>query len=356
MRRHYLDNIRWTTIIFVVIFHVVYMFNGEATAGVVGPFKTPQYQDALQYILYPWMMVLLFIVSGMCARYYFENHDVKQFIKSRTTKLLVPSTVGLFVFQWIQGYFNMRLSGAFEKNEIPAFAVYPIMALSGTGVLWFIQMLWLFSMILALIRHFESGKLYGVTERTNLAGVFALGIVIYAASFALNAPVIVCYRFGIYGAAFFIGYFVLAHDEVIEKLSKVYVPLYIAAMLFAASYIYFYFGRNFAENPVFNSVPAMCYCWSMCLAILGSFYKWANKRTKLSEFMTARSYGLYIFHYLPLSASAYLLNKYAELPARYVYLIVLVCGFAGGFALNELMSRIPFVRWATLGIKKKTAK
>ena len=106
MRRHYLDNIRWITIICVVIYHVIYMFNGEATAGVIGPFKDVQYQDAIQYILYPWMMILLFIVAGMCSRYYLENHSIKEFIKLRTTKLLVPSTIGLFVFGWIAGRYQ----------------------------------------------------------------------------------------------------------------------------------------------------------------------------------------------------------------------------------------------------------
>ena len=69
--------------------------------------------------------------------------------------------------------------------------------------------------------------------------------------------------------------------------------------------------------------------------------------------MTKCSYGLYVFHYLPLSASAYLLTKYADLPPILIYLIVLICGFTGGIILWEIMSRIPFIRWAVLGIKKK---
>lgn len=69
--------------------------------------------------------------------------------------------------------------------------------------------------------------------------------------------------------------------------------------------------------------------------------------------MTKRSFGLYVFHYLPLSASAYLLTKYTEMPAPAIYAIVLLCGFAGGLLLNEIISRVPFIRWAVLGIKKE---
>ena len=46
---------------------------------------------------------LLFVVSGMSARYYLQSHTTKQFLKDKTRKLLVPSTIGLFVFQWLLG-------------------------------------------------------------------------------------------------------------------------------------------------------------------------------------------------------------------------------------------------------------
>ena len=35
-RRIYLDNIRWITVCIVVIYHVIYMFNGVQTFGVIG--------------------------------------------------------------------------------------------------------------------------------------------------------------------------------------------------------------------------------------------------------------------------------------------------------------------------------
>ena len=48
MRRHYLDNIRWITMGLVVLYHVIFMYNGVVTAGVIGPFWEVQYQDAVQ--------------------------------------------------------------------------------------------------------------------------------------------------------------------------------------------------------------------------------------------------------------------------------------------------------------------
>ena len=47
MRKHYIDNIRWMTVVFVVIYHVIYMYNGVIQGGVAGPFHVVQYQDAV---------------------------------------------------------------------------------------------------------------------------------------------------------------------------------------------------------------------------------------------------------------------------------------------------------------------
>ena len=42
MRKLYIDNIRWITVVLVVLYHVIYMFNGIETFGVIGPFSDVQ--------------------------------------------------------------------------------------------------------------------------------------------------------------------------------------------------------------------------------------------------------------------------------------------------------------------------
>ena len=142
MRKYYIDNIRSITIILVVIYHVIYIFNSIITAGVIGPIANAPWLDVVQYLLYPWFMLILFIISGMCSRYYLTSHSSKEYLRARTRKLLVPSTIGLFVFGWVQGYFNMTISHAFESMpKLPAPIIYFIMCMSGTGVLWTIQVI-----------------------------------------------------------------------------------------------------------------------------------------------------------------------------------------------------------------------
>ena len=111
MRKNWIDNLRWFTVLLVMLYHVFYFYNNKGVFGGVGgfdpdPMKQPQ--DIVMYILYPWFMMLLFLLAGISARYSLENRSAKEFCKSRTLKLLVPSTIGLLVFQWTAGYFNVN--------------------------------------------------------------------------------------------------------------------------------------------------------------------------------------------------------------------------------------------------------
>lgn len=159
MRKTYIDNIRFITVVLVVIYHVIYIFNGITVHGIIGPFAKSQPQDVYQYIVYPWFMLLLFVVSGMSARFELERKTEKEFVRTRTRKLLVPSTIGLLVFFWILGYYNMLISGAFDSmGNVPKPVLFLIMAVSGSGPLWYIQMLWLFSILLIFIRRIEKDR------------------------------------------------------------------------------------------------------------------------------------------------------------------------------------------------------
>ena len=72
--------------------------------------------------------------------------------------------------------------------------------------------------------------------------------------------------------------------------------------------------------------------------------------------MSSHSWGLYIFHYLGISAVALYLAKPGLVPAWAAYLLSTVAGFALAYALYFIISKIPVYRWAVLGITKKKEK
>ena len=355
MRKYYLDNIRWMTVILVVVYHVIYMYNAEGILGGVGQITNlqVQYYDLYQYVVYPWFMPILFIVSGICSRLYLKRHTDKEFVRSRTRKLLVPSTIGLFVFQFIQGYISMAISDAFDTmTAVPALIKYLIMAVSGIGVLWYIQILWVFSMLLVLVRKIEKGRLDAVYEKAGLPALLLMTFLLWGAAQILNTPVIIVYRFGFYGLLFLLGYFVFSHDRVVDVLKKYFVPLLIAACALCVAFCVRYFGENFADAPVNRSLLYVAFSWITCLAIFGGMAKYGDFETAFTRWMGWHSFGLYVFHYLGISAVALYFGKTGMLPAPITYLLSLIAGFAAGYLLNAIISRLPIFRWAELGTRK----
>lgn len=355
MRKTYLDNIRWMTVVLVVIYHVIFMFNGVQTALTIGPFQEVQYQDAFLYIVYPWFMLLLFVVAGASSRYYLEKHSDKDFVKARTVKLLVPSTIGLFVFQWIGGYYNMAINGAFDAMppEVPGFVKYLTMVLSGQGVLWFAQLLWFFSLILVLVRKVEKDRLYHMGSKTNVIVLLLLTGAVYGSSLILNVPLITVYRVGIYLFGYLLGYFIFSHDEVVERLAKYRLPLCIASIVLAIMFVSTYWGSDYASHAILDTALCNVYAWIMILAIFAVMGKFGNFETAFTKWMCRKSWGLYVFHYTVISAVAFYLHTYASSLAPFlVYFVTMIAAFAGAFLINEIICRIPVVRWCVLGIRK----
>ena len=353
MRRKYLDNIRWVTILIVIIYHVIYMFNGVTTYGVLGPFSEDQPQDIFLYIVYPWFMFLLFVVSGMAARFELDHKGESGFIRNRTRKYLVPSTIGLFVFWWILGYYNMLIGGAFESmGTVLKPVLYLIMCISGIGPLWYIQMLWLFSLILIWIRKIEKDRVYNLAAKTNVFIIVLLGIAVYGAAQVLNTPIVVVYRFGIYGLGFLLGYFIFSHEEVMEKLEKYWMLFGLLALAFCILFLVFNLGKPYPEHEVLDTFLCNMYAWFGTLGLLAFMKKWGDFHNGFSDWMCRKSWGLYVFHYLGIAISSWYIKMYLpQIPVFFVYLLVLVSGIAGALLLYEIISRIPVLRWCVLGIK-----
>lgn len=363
MRKYWLDNIRWGTVMLVVIYHVFYIFNASNVFGSIGKFERVQYQDSILYFVYPWFMVLLYVVSGISTKYALEKYSGKEFIKARTAKLLVPSTLGVLVFQWIGGWFNVAAAGGFDNipDDIPAAAKavtqYILSVVFGIGPLWFIQLLWLFSLIIVLLRKIDkSEKFYHLCGKVNFPVMILFALLIWGSSFVLNASVIAVYRVGIYLTAFLLGYFVFSHEKVQERLQKFAVPLAAVAVCMGIGFTILYFGKNYADNSVLTSPVTNIYLWTAVLAVLACGRKFIDKTNQYTAYLSKCSWGIYIIHYLPLIASAYFLYNNTELPGIVMYTVVLIFTVVMSVLLYELIRRIPGLRYVILGIKSGKKK
>ena len=363
MRKHWLDNLRWVTVLLVLLYHVIYFYNNKGVFGGIGGFGDgPQYQDVVMYILYPWFMPLLFLLAGISARYALEKHDGKEWFKARTRKLLVPSTIGLFVFHWMVGYFNTATAEAQAATAgLPLMAKYAMWAISGTGPLWFIQDLWLFSLILLLVRKLDKkDKFFSWSGKAGIVPIILLGVLFWLGEQLLvhhPRPESLDGLYNLYKPLFYLipflmGYFVFSHEGAQEKLGNSWIPLMACAGAAGCILIGTTFGQD-NTSPAYLGSPLNClYGWLACLAMMSWFKARFDRTNAFAGYMTRSSFGLYIVHYLVIASLGYMMKVYTDLPPVAMYLILAAAVFTLSPLLYEVLRRIPFVRWAVLGEKR----
>lgn len=386
MRKHWIDNLRWATVLLVLLYHVIYFYNNKGVFGGIGGFgeypECPQYQDVIMYVLYPWFMPLLFILAGIGSRYALEKQSAKAWFRARTRKLLVPGTVGLLVFHWMAGYFNTVVAsrqGLFDG--VPGVVKYLIMAVSGTGPLWFIQVLWLLCILLLLLRAVDKqdrlwracGAVFSDAEGTDsnhLSGTKILiflkksiiPILLFVLLFWLGELTLIrhprpetadglwnLYKPLFYLIPFLLGYYVFSHENVQQQLRQGWIPLMVCAVVIGGVLVGLTFGQN-NTNPEYLSNPLNCLYGSlMCLAMMGWFYAKFDCTGPFANYMTRSSFGIYIVHYLVICGLGYMMKTYTALAPAAMYLILTAAVFILSPLIYELLRRIPVVRWCVFG-------
>jgi surface polysaccharide O-acyltransferase-like enzyme len=247
-------------------------------------------------------------------------------------------------------------------DGMPLLAKYAMMAVSGTGPLWFIQVLWLLGLMLLLVRSIDKNdKFWILCGKANLIWVILLGILFWAGEQTLvKYPrpesldgLYNLYKPLFYMVPFLMGYFVFSHDKVHEVLGKFCIPLLAAAVVAGTVLIVTTFGQD-NTTPQYLSSPLNClYGWLMCLAMMGCFKKWFNKTNRFATYMTRSSFGIYVVHYLVIASLGYMMKVHTSLEPWMMYVILTFAVMLLSPAIYEIIRRIPLIRWCVLGEKRK---
>ncbi|MGN0235450.1 MAG: acyltransferase [Paludibacteraceae bacterium] len=413
MRYHYLDNIRWVTVLLVMFFHVFYYFNTYCMGSGIGGFSDYQPQDAVLYLLYPWLMPLLFVVAGMSSRYALQRKSPREYLRTRTCKLIVPTTLGLFVFQWMAGYFGMQTMNFRFQTDMgagqPWWMMYIMWSVCGGGGLWFVQLLWLFSVMTIAFPFLQdpphpSLQREGVKEipssiDTNLspslcregwggslspslcregrggswiavAGLLLFGVLLYLTDqavmdgdYSMQNPAMFynVYRPLYYLTAYLFGYFFFVREEVQALLVRLRWLLIPAAVACGIGLTIATFGQDAYSPAYIRSAGNNLYAWIAILAMFAAFRTWCNHdvrkqssppAAKICTFFRDASYGLYILQFFVYMSAGYLLRAYTALPPWAMYVLLFLGMFTLTPALYLLICQIPFLRYCVLGIKR----
>lgn len=355
-RKHYLDNIRWITLCVVIIYHVFYIFNSSGVISNIGVTGIKQL-DVFCIFTYPWIMCLLFVVSGVATKYSLKNKTNKEFIKDRTKRILVPSLIGIFVYGWISGWITNYYTDIFAGNGemIPIPIKYIIWSLIGIGPLWYAHVLYIASLVIILIRKIDKKqKLDSLFNRINLPILFLLGIVVWGSSFILNTPLITVYRFGIYLLMFLFGYYIFSNDTIIEKLEKISIPMGLITLIMGIVFSIVNYGSNFASDEFLKNIFTNVYLWLVILSVFGISKKFLNFNNKFTNYMSKNNFSFYVLHYTIELIIAFVLVEYIKFNYFILNYIILLIGTIITLPIiTEILKRIPIVNKILLGISKK---
>lgn len=355
-RKHYLDNIRWITLCFVIFYHVFYIFNSSGVISNIGVTGIKEL-DCVCVFIYPWIMCLLFVVSGVATKYSLNKKTNKEFIRDRAKRILVPSLIGIFAYGWVNGwmtsYYNDIFAG--NGNMIPTPIKYIIFSLIGIGPLWYAHVLFVASLFIILIRKIDKNKkLDSLLSKINLPILFTLFLLVWGSSFVLNTPVITVYRWGIYLLMFLFGYYIFSNDEIIEKLKKVSLPLGIITLITGILLTVINYGTNFGSDEFLTNLFTNIYIWLVILSAFGLSSRYLNFENKFTAYMTKNNFSFYVLHYTIQLVIAFVLVEYIKFNNfLFNYIFLLLGTLILLPIITEILKRVPIANRLILGIVKK---
>jgi surface polysaccharide O-acyltransferase-like enzyme len=157
----------------------------------------------------------------------------------------------------------------------------------------------------------------------------------------------------LYLLMFLMGYYIFSQDNVIETLKK-FAPAFLGVgMLLGVIQTYLCWGKFY--QSVVNDWYVMLYTWIMVLAVFGCFARYFNRQSKFSARMSGLSFGIYLFHYLPLIYIAYFLSVKCNLPLALNYILTFAGTLVSAVLLTVIVKKIPVLNFL-FGLKRAEKK
>lgn len=343
MRKYYLDNLRTLMILLLFPVHTFMIWNNYGTKFYVWGGES-RLLSALITIVNPWFMPILFVIAGMCANYSLRKRSVKEFVKERFSKLLLPFISGMILLVPFQTLYARKFFFNYDGGLIDNFKYFftHFTDLSGydgcftPGHLWFILFLFVISILsLTVMKLLPYEKIKGKTEKMNIAIIILLFV-----------PVWLFYYIGNFGGfslgkdfiLYLLGYYVFSNDYIIQKIIqwKKFILMSFCVLQLGLSIAYYRFSY-------YGDLGVNIVGWLGVLSFLIIGKEYFNKQTNITDYLSKASFPVYILHQTILVISGY----YVLLSIDNIVMQVLII-MAGSFLLTficyEVIRHIPYLR------------
>ncbi len=364
-RLFFLDHLRATLTILVVLFHLAAIYGANGAFYYVEP---PGPQDQLARLLLLVFILVnqasfmgcFFLISGYFTPGSFDRKGPGVFYKDRLLRLGIPLIVFVFLLSPIASLGFYQTPAGFPHLR-PPFTWQQLPFLLGVGPLWFAEMLLFFCLGYVLWRRLRRTQVSS-TERVDpppsylVVGLFilALALVSYVlrivVPFGLFIPVLgfptLCYlpqylSFFILGALAFRRNWLQTIPGSMGKVGFVAAAvstLVLLPLAFSGGTAFLGYGTvQSAVYALWDSTFAV----GTCLALITFFRRFLNRQTRLSRFLSQQAFTVYIIH-IPIIVGLSLALRGIHLESLLKFALAAALGVPLCFALAFLVRKIPF--------------
>jgi len=251
----------------------------------------------------PWYMALLFVLAGISARLALRKKTNREFIRERISKLLIPLIAGICSIVALMAYYADKFHNGYQGNFFTHYSVFFTKYTDLTGYdggwspghLWFLMYLFVISMICLLLIGLQKRLMPGFSFGTmSFLGLVGLVLLFPCASMLLN---IGGKSIGLYMLLYLIGYYIIVEDNVMEKIVKYRCMCLLIFIVSDVADVYLFIWADHA-NEILNTITMYFTCWFGILTLLGYAKSYFNQNNRLTQYLTKRSFLIYIFNFL----------------------------------------------------------
>lgn len=355
-RKQFIDNLRWMDVFLLIPYHAAQAFNTWGELNYIC-FEPDKAISSFIVFFSPFFMPLLFLLAGMSSRYALTKRTYGQYIVERVKRLLIPLVFGTLIFCPILAFFGDKNNygyqgGLFEHYRVFLTKLTDLTGFDGgfnVGQFWFLLYLFIISLVSVGIIAATKKAIKNQTGNLHLPfGVISLAVI--PLPFLYDLLSIGGKSFAEYIYIFLIGFYVLSHDEVIEKVEKYrYISLTVGlAAAFINVYMFIWSGRDFGMINV--TVKAFAE-WFMILALIGIGKSKLDFRNRITVYMSQRSFPFFSLHFLWIVLFQYWFSGVWADNNVLLFLVPTVCAYAAALVSAEVCLKVP-VLCILMGTKK----
>ena len=350
MRKHYIDNLRWITLLILIPYHTAQAWN---------TWKEPNYIfiegnrliSSIIVFFGPYFMPVLFVLSGISTKSALEKRTNKEYLIERVKRLFIPFLFGTIVLVPIMTYladkFNYSYDGGFLQHYVVFFTKYT--DLTGAdggfslGQFWFLLYLFIISVvsvgIIAALKRILVKPEKAIPFWTVLALGFPLPLLKELLSIGGKSLVEYTYLF-------LLGYYVFADEKIVNKAEKNSLLLLGAGLIASISNVYLFIWSE-VELLFLNTIAKYLSEWIMVIAFIGLAKRYLNFKNKTSDYMNKRSFLFYIYHFIWVVLFQYILYGFVGNKTLALFMGTVVLSYLMTFICCEISIRIPVLCFLT---------